>query len=192
MSLLCFFSAGDSFVRLFTEMDVLSTILFLLGIIFCAIEMVVPGIGFFGYSGIALTVVGVVVRMINGGDLWMLLFMLLIALALFCVMFVVASRLITKGRLSKTPLFSVNPTVSEEKTDGTKDFSLYLGKVGVAATSLHPVGKAAFGGDVLDVVARDGFVDKGEEVLCVHVEGQRVVVIENPSRLSDPSDKCDT
>jgi len=112
----------------------------------------------------------------------MLLYMVVIALVLFIAMFVIASRMITKGRLSKTPLFSVNPTVSEDKTQGTRDFSDLLGKVGVAHTNLRPVGKAQFEGEMVDVVARDGFIDGGSEIVCVQVEGQRIVVIEKESK----------
>lgn len=179
MSILNFLAdAGDSFVRLFTEMNAITIILFVLGLVFCAIEMVTPGIGFFGISGIVMIVAGIVVRLVSGGDIWMLLYMVIIALVLFCVMFVVASRAITKGRLSKTALFSVKPAVSEEKTEGTKDFSEFINKTGVTLTMLRPVGKVNFDGMVLDVVAREGFIDQGATVVCVQTEGQRVVVVE--------------
>lgn len=179
MSFLCFLAdAGDSFVRLFTEMNAVTVILFALGIIFCAIEMITPGIGFFGISGMVMIVAGIAVRLACGGDLWMLLYMALIALVLICAMFIVAGRLITKGRLSKTALFSVKPAVSEDKTEGTGDFSEYIDKTGVALTVLRPVGKVNFDGMVLDVVARDGFIEQGATVVCVQTEGQRVVVIE--------------
>lgn len=169
--------AGDSFVRLFTEMNAITAILFILGIIFCAIEMVTPGMGFFGISGIVMVVAGIVLRLIFGGDAMMFLYMILIALVLFVVMFVVASRSITKGKLSKTALFSVKPAVSEEKTQGTQDFSEFLDKTATATTPLRPVGKADFDGVVLDVVARDGFIEQGAAVVCVQIEGQRVVVV---------------
>ena len=80
-------AAGDSFVRLFTEMNSWTIVLFILGIIFCLIEMFVPGFGFFGISGIVMIVAGIIVRMVSGGDLYMLLYMILIALALFALAF---------------------------------------------------------------------------------------------------------
>ncbi len=169
--------ADSSFARLFTEMNAVTIVLFVLGIIFCAIEMCMPGFGFFGIAGSIMIVAGIIVRLACGGDAMMLLYMILIAIVLFAVMFFVASKLITKSRLSKTPLFSAKSAVSEDKTEGTKDFSEYLDKVGVAETLLRPVGKANFDGEVLDVVARDGFIEQGTAVVCVQVEGQRVVVV---------------
>ena len=172
-------AAGDSFVRLFTEMNAWTIAVFALGIIFCAIEMFVPGFGVFGTVGTILVVVGIVLRMIFGGDLLMLLYMVLIALALFILMFWLLSRIITKGRLSKTALFHVDSAVPTGVTEGTRDFSYLVGQVGEVETMLHPIGRAIFNGEIVDVVARDGFIQKGAKVLVTYVEGQRVVVIEN-------------
>ena len=171
-------TAGDSFVRLFTEMNAWTIAVFVLGIIFCAIEMFVPGFGFFGISGTVLVVAGIVLRMIFGGDLLMLLYMVLIALVLFILMFWVFSRLITKSRLKKSALFSVDSAVPTGVTEGTLDFSNLIGEVGVAVTTLHPIGRANFSGGTFDVVARDGYIAKDANVLVTYVEGQRVVVIE--------------
>ena len=66
----------------------------------------------------------------------------------------------------------------EDKTQGTKDFSAFLQQVGTTQTVLRPIGKATFGGEVLDVVARDGFVEKGKQVQVIAVEGQKIEVIE--------------
>ena len=171
-------SSADSFVRLFTEMNAWTIALFALGIILCAIEMFVPGFGFFGISGIVLIVAGIVVRMICGGDMLMLLYMVIIALVLFVLMFWLFSRLVTKGRLSKTPLFHVDPAVPEGVTEGTKDFSHLLGKAGVTQTMLRPIGRVRFGDETIDVIARDGYVAENTDVVVVEVEGSRVVVIE--------------
>ena len=169
--------AGDSFVRLFTEMNAWTIGLFVLGIIFCAIEMFVPGFGFFGISGIVMIVVGIIVRMICGGDLFMLLYMVLISLVLFILAFWVISRVITKGRLSKTALFHVDAAVPTGNTEGTKDFSHFVGKSGVALTPLRPVGRAEFDNETIDVIARDGFIAANSKVTVVEAEGSRVVVI---------------
>ena len=170
--------AGDSFVRLFTEMNAWTIAVFVVGIILCAIEMFVPGFGVCGISGTILIVAGIVLRMIFGGDLLMLVYMVLIALALFVLMFWLISRLITKSKLSKTALFHVDSAVPTGVTEGTHDFTYLLGKQGVAETVLHPIGRASFNGETVDVVARDGYISKDANVQVSHVEGQRVVVIE--------------
>ena len=171
-------AAADSFVRLFTEMNSWTIVLFVLGIIFCAIEMFVPGFGFFGISGVVMIIVGIILRMVSGGDLYMLLYMIIIALALFVLAFWVISRAITKGRLSKTALFHVDSAVPTGSTAGTRDFSYLMGKCGVALTILRPVGRAQFNEDTVDVIAREGFIPANSKVAVVEVEGSRVVVIE--------------
>lgn len=170
--------ADSSFARLFTEMNSWAILLFVLGLVFCMIEMFVPGFGFFGVGGIVLVVAGIVVRMINGGDLAMLVYMVAIALVLFILMFWLLSRLITKSRLSRSALFHVDSAVSTGRTEATADFSSYIGKTGVAMTLLRPIGRARIDGDVVDVVARDSFIPEGATVKVIAAEGQRVVVIE--------------
>lgn len=169
--------AGDSFIRLFTEMNAWTIVLFVLGIIFCAIEMFVPGFGFFGITGTILIVAGIVVRMIFGGDLYMLLYMILIAIVLFFLFFFVLSLLIRKGRLGKTALFNVGTAVPEDKTEGTRNYGALVGKVGEVTSVLRPSGKASIDGEIYDVVARDGFIEIGAKITVVAVEGQRIVVI---------------
>lgn len=178
LSTLLLDAAGDSFVRLFTEMNAWTIVLFVLGIIFCAIEACVPGFGFFGIAGTIMIVAGIIVRMIFGGDLYMLLYMILIALVLFGILFFVASLLIRKGKLGKTAIFSVGTAVPEDKTEGTRDYSGLVGKSGVVTTLLRPTGKAEIEGEIVDVVARDGYIDAGTNVTVIGVEGQRVIVAE--------------
>ena len=170
--------ADSSFARLFTEMNGWAMALFILGIIFCAIEMCTPGMGFFGISGIVLVVAGIVVRMVCGGDWYMLLYMILFALVLFVVMFAVASLLIRKSKLGKTAIFNVGTAVPEDKTEGTRDYTDLIDKTGVTTTILRPSGKVEFDGTMVDVVARDGFVEAGVTVRVVAVGGSRVVVVE--------------
>lgn len=54
--------------------------------------------------------------------------------------------------------------------------SPYVGKRGNTLTDLHPVGKAEFEGEQLDVVAEEGFIPKGSVVEIVRDEGYRKVV----------------
>ena len=86
--------ADSSFVRLFTDMNPWCIGLFVLGIIFCIIEVFMPGFGFFGISGTIMIVIGMILRLIFDGDAWMLLYMLLIFAALLVLLFFVFSKLI--------------------------------------------------------------------------------------------------
>jgi membrane-bound serine protease (ClpP class) len=51
-----------------------------------------------------------------------------------------------------------------------------LGESGVAITALRPAGTAMIAGQRVDVVTEGGFVEKGQSVKVVSIEGLRVVV----------------
>jgi membrane-bound serine protease (ClpP class) len=58
----------------------------------------------------------------------------------------------------------------------SSDFQQLQGREGVALTALRPAGKAEFDGKQCDVVAEVGFINVGEKVKVIAVEGARVVV----------------
>jgi len=169
--------AWQSFLQLFAEMAPWVYALFFLGIIFCVIEIVSPGFGVFGILGILMLAAAIVLRMLAGGNAWMLLFMVLIAGVIIAVAFVVVGRSIKRGKLSKTEIIRVGTAVSTGVTEGTKDFSSLVGQIGTTVNALRPIGQARFeDGNVVDVIAKTGFVEAGATVKVVFVEGQKVVV----------------
>ncbi len=181
MNLLMLLASGfadSSFVRLFTDMNPWCVGLFVLGIIFCIIEVFMPGFGFFGVSGMVLIVVGMILRLILGGDVWMLVYMLLIFAGILTLLFFVFAKILKKAKHSPNSIFYIGTSVPEDRTEGTKDYSAFVEKAGVTQTTLHPVGKAIFDGEVLDVVARDGFIEKGKKVRIIAVQGQKIEVTE--------------
>ena len=67
----------DEVVSLFTEMNLVPAILLIIGLIFCIVEIFIPGFGVFGITGSILLVGGVVAKMLYGGtvtQLFVLLF----------------------------------------------------------------------------------------------------------------------
>jgi len=59
---------------------------------------------------------------------------------------------------------------------GAKVQSPWIGRVGVAATDLHPVGAGDFSGQRVDVVCEEGFLPKGTTIVVVEDQGYRKVV----------------
>lgn len=178
LDLFLFAGIGESFVKLFSEMSTLVIVLFVLGILLCVIELFSPGFGVFGISGIALIVIAIIIRMVNGGDLYMLAYMFLFSLLFLGGMFAIISRSVRKGALSKSKIFDVGTAVPTGLTEGTKDFSHLIGATGTATTFLRPIGRADFGGVPHDVIAREGFIEAGARIEVVGVEGQKIVVQE--------------
>ena len=56
------------------------------------------------------------------------------------------------------------------------DKSKYLDAVGVCTTDLRPAGTITVDGEPLDVVAEGGFVNRGDKVKVISVDGSRVLV----------------
>ena len=98
LDLFLFAGIGESFVKLFSEMSALVIVLFVLGILLCVIELFSPGFGVFGISGIALIVIAIIIRMVNGGDLYMLAYMFLFSLLFLGGIFAIISRSARKAR----------------------------------------------------------------------------------------------
>mgnify|MGYP002625742615 CR=1 FL=1 len=80
---------SEEIVFLFQEMNVASAICFFVGLIFIIVEVFTPGFGFFGISGIILSIIGIVLRATQGGNgnpviqaLLLLLILLIIAINL--------------------------------------------------------------------------------------------------------------
>ena len=176
--ILAFAAESSSFVKLFAEMNPWTIVLFVIGLLFCIVELFTPGFGFFGISGICMLVAAIVLRLIFGGDALMLVYMLLIVGSILVLLFVVFDKIVKRGKFRKNSIFDAQPSVSEVRPDGVSDFSSLVGSSGVAKTALRPVGKADFDGTVVDVVARDGFVEQGQVVTVVATDGPSVIVVQ--------------
>ena len=86
--------------------------------------------------------------------------------------------------LPKTPVLGriVHQPFTEEElarvshNESLAHFDALLGARGTATTQLVPGGKALFGDRLVDVMADGEFIERGEAVVVVEVEGYRVVV----------------
>ena len=58
----------------------------------------------------------------------------------------------------------------------TTDKNELIGAIGVCATDLRPAGTITVEGEPIDVVTEGGFVDQGNIVKVIGVEGSRVIV----------------
>ena len=65
---------------------------------------------------------------------------------------------------------------SQADPEAVVDWSYLAGEKGVTVTKLYPAGKARIAGRVYDVVSNGPLVDKGEEVLVIEAQGNRIVV----------------
>jgi len=159
------------------------------GIAFLAVEVfLLPGFGVFGVLGIVAILAGLVLSFqpftLPSGDRPWESGILLDSLAQIVVAFLAAgvigatlarflpripilNRIVLQGTLaSATGAVAPSQGVSERM----------IGKTGVAATPLRPGGKAEIGGRFYDVVTDGEYIDQGQPVTIIAVEGVRVVV----------------
>lgn len=108
--------------------------------------------------------------------------MSLIFYAIFiCAVLGVSVIVYISSRSPTTNKTLLDDLVLDEKQKNSKgytsviDKSNFLGAIGVCATDLRPAGTITVEGSPLDVVA-EGFVQKGNIVKIINVDGSRILV----------------
>ena len=92
------------------------------------------------------------------------------------IVWIITYRLFPKTPFGKS-VFLTGP--KREKGDAipdTPDLAQMLGSAGNVITPLRPVGMCEFDGERLECVAETGFVENGESVEVIHVEGTQLTV----------------
>ena len=147
-------------------------VLFIIGIILLVIEIFVPGFGIWAIIGIICLMSGVIMAAYDSSAAALSLcigFILAMVLAGFVIYAFrkrgIWNKFILKDEL-KTELGYVSQPVKE----------YLLGKTGKALTPLRPAGTAVFDGERVDVVTVGEFIQQGQQVTVVLVEGGRIVV----------------
>ncbi len=179
--------------------DQLEILLFILGLICVAVEIfILPGFGVFGASGVLLVLLSVV--MASHTFIWpsttaeynqmgRTLLQLFGTLVLVAVAVYVLSRY-----LPSIPLFNrliLMPEVSTPELEGKPSeggpipLAFLLGETGKTTTVCKPIGKARFGEHLVEVRTERNYLDSGQLVEVVEVQGSRAIVRPVEIDLSD-------
>lgn len=142
-----------------------------IGVALLVVEVFMPGFGLPGISGLVLILVGIIITWTQHGPVAGLA-VTVISLALAGISISVSIKSAANGKLSRSSLFlhEVSATVDHEETEAL------MGKEGVTATVLNPVGIAEFDGVRLNVLSECTYVDKGVKVKVTKVEGAKITV----------------
>lgn len=150
----------------------LPLILFVLGLIFGAVELMVPGFGLPGIAGIVLIAAGVVFSFEDT------LVGLQAMSAAIIVTMVVVVLMVRAG--FKSPIFDkVKLALNFTDKSGyvsSSDKSHFVGMTGEAITNLRPAGTVEIAEEPVDVVTEGEFIEKGEPVHVIRVEGAKIIV----------------
>jgi membrane-bound serine protease (ClpP class) len=166
--------------------------LILAGIGLIVLEIfVIPGFGVAGILGILLMLFGLLAILIPNaptelpipmtpGDWSSLAWGAFGGLAALVV--AVIGVLLLMPKLNQIPLVrrlaldSVAPYDTASVTDHSPIMEVKIGDVGIVEAMCRPVGKARFGESLLDVVAEGEYIDPGQAVRLVRMDGNRLVV----------------
>lgn len=129
--------------------------------------LVIPGFGVAGILGLFALVAGAAAAYTELGPTWGIV----VAVAsLFLTGFTI--YLVPRTKAGKRLIL----TRSQQDAVAPPSRQDLIGKTGVVLTRLRPGGMARFGQEEVDVITEGEYVDAGDEVVVVAVEGVRIVV----------------
>ncbi len=175
--------------------DWLEILMFVLGVIFIAMEVfVLPGFGVFGIGGIAMVVASLVLASQSfiiprsPQDFVQMAYSLLPVIGAGVGVIVgamVMRKLIPHSpylrRMILVPREPVDTGLSGHDPEAVVDWSYLAGEVGETVTRLAPSGKARIAGRVYDVISKGQMLDKGETIEVIEAIGNRIVVAASES-----------
>ncbi|HNP96721.1 MAG TPA: NfeD family protein, partial [Cyclobacteriaceae bacterium] len=156
------------------------------GIVLIILEIfVIPGFGFAGITGIALTVGSMVLIMVNNDyfnfSMVPLRDIVIASLAIFGGLSGGVLLLFVGGvRLSQSGVFKrISLTDTQAQSEGyTSNFNTgdLIGKTGTAYTVLRPSGKIMIEDQIYDAFSRGEYIEKGDTVTVTEIEGSTLKV----------------
>lgn len=142
------------------------------GIILLLIEMMIPGFGIFGLTGLLLFLWGIYDWM-GGGPMALITVTVLSVIGVLLLWWIVS--IFPNTRLGERLTLRLQST-KEKGYASHPDPNRWLGKVGETKTVLRPAGTMIVEGTFLDVVTDGEFYEPGTEVKIISVTGGRIVV----------------
>ncbi len=147
--------------------------LIIAGIVFCGLELIIPGFGVAGVlSIVCFTVAGYFAL---GGGIAAIGSILLVYLFLFAIVALLGWYLPSNSKWNPFVLWERQKNgPKEEKL--LKSYQEHLGKCGETITPLRPAGIMMLDGHRLDVLTEGGFIEPRTMVKIVKVEGIKIFV----------------
>lgn len=150
------------------DIDIIGILVFLIGLLFVGLELIVPGGFISGIIGVLSMIVGISMIINN---LYLAFLTVVIAITidvLFILVFL--SKEFDSSKFNK---FVLKETNSKSFTQTSKK---YLNKKGTTITPLRPSGKIEIDGDYIDAITRGDFIPKGCEVVVSEIKDFKIIV----------------
>lgn len=150
------------------DINIVGILVFLIGLLFVGLELIIPGGFIAGIVGVLSIIVGISMIINN---LYLAFLTVVIAITidvLFILVFL--SKDFDSSKFNK---FVLNETNSKSFTQSSKK---YLSKKGITITPLRPSGKIEIDGDYIDAITRGDFIPKGCEVVVSEIKDFKIIV----------------
>ena len=155
-----------------TGLSIFILLIFIGGIALIGLEMFIPG-GIVGTVGVITLVYAIIY--VNKSTYY-IAFILVISLILAVILYYV-NRNIFHKKLMFLDRLVLNDSISTEDGYVASESRLeLLGQKLIAYTDLRPAGVAILDNEKLDVVTDGDFIEKGNKIEVIRVEGMRIVV----------------
>jgi membrane-bound serine protease (ClpP class) len=151
------------------------------GVLLLAVELfVTPGFGMTGILGLAALVGGLGLSLVGAGATWEFVLAAVGRVAISLLLAIAASlallRVLPRLPFGRRLVLETELTAREGFASPPERDRAWLGKRGTAASTLRPSGIADLEGERVDVVSDGEFIDAGEPITVVRVDGNRIVV----------------
>lgn len=156
-----------------------------LGLACIGIEIfVLPGFGIFGFGGLVLTILGVVLmsqtfviprNAYQAGEAMGGVWMALGGMG-GLILGLIAVRTFLPKAATAAGLAMEVPRAEIEQHERVADYNHLVGQTGIAATRLRPSGKARFGDELVSVISDGSSLEAGEPIRVLQVLGNRIII----------------
>lgn len=163
------------------------------GILLLTIEVfVTPGFGILGALGVATLLSGLGLSLVGSGATWEIVLaalgQVLVALLLAIVAALALLRTVPRLPFGRKLVLETGLLAEAGYASAPEADRRWLGKRGVAASTLRPAGIAHFDHERVDVVTEGEYIESGAPIEVLRVEGNRIVVrcIDQDRKRSEP------
>ncbi len=156
------------------------------GLVLLAVEIfITPGFGLAGVLGIGALLGGLGLSLVGAGATWDALLRaggrVAASLLLALVGAVAMLRALPRLPFGRRLVLEQALTAQAGYASAPESDRQWIGKRGMTVTALRPAGIAEFDGDRVDVVSEGVFIDAGQSIDVLRVDGNRIVVRHAPN-----------
>ena len=151
-------------------MEILITLLLIVGLLCVFIELLMPGFGIFGILGIIFIILSWIITIFT--------FKLGIVIVLIEIIFISILLFLIIKKLKNMQIygkFILSDVVQQDKKE-VGNMEELVGREGICRTDLRPFGNAEFNGVVLEVLSDDGYIKRNSLIKIIKFEDNKLYV----------------